>query len=29
VEQIFFMICVFGLFHGLVTLPVVLSFIGM
>ena len=22
------MICVFGLFHGLVTLPVVLSFIG-
>ena len=26
--KIFFMICVFGLFHGLVTLPVVLTIIG-
>jgi hypothetical protein len=28
VIQIFFMICVFGLFHGLVVLPVVLATIG-
>ena len=26
--KIFFMICVFGLFHGLITLPVVLTIIG-
>lgn len=26
--KIFFMICVFGLYHGLITLPVVLSFVG-